>query len=51
MHELLLSSVWNWLNMSAVLNMAEKAKGSEYTLIYINVSNCPKILNIKDTVK
>ena len=31
--------------------MAEKAMGSEYTLIYINVSNCLRILNIKDTVK
>ena len=39
MHELFLSSVWNWLNMSTDLNVAEEAIGSKYTLIYMNMSN------------
>ena len=42
MHELILSSVWNWLNMSTILNLPEQAMGSEYALIYMNMSNLPK---------
>ena len=37
--------------MSAVLNMAEYAMGSEYALIHINISNCARILNIPESAK
>ena len=37
--------------MSMVLNMAELAIGSEYALIYINMSKCVKILNIPKSTK
>ena len=39
MHELFLSCVWNWLNMSTNLNVAEEAIGTKYALIYMNMSN------------
>ena len=46
MYELLLRSVRNWLTMSTFLNMAEQAMGSEYALMFINMSNCARILNL-----
>ena len=42
MNELLLSSAWNWLNM---------ATGSEYALIYMNMSNCARILSLPDSAE
>ena len=51
MHELLLGSVWNWLNMPTVLNMAKYAMGSEYVFIFMNMSNSARILNIPESVK
>ena len=32
--------------MSTILNMPEQAMGSEYALIYMNMSNYARILNI-----
>ena len=51
MHELLLSSVWNWLNISrvTVLDISEQAMVSEYALIYMNKCSCVTILNMYDS--
>ena len=51
MHELFLSSVWNRLNISAVQNMPEQAMGCEYTLLYMNMSNCARILNMPESAE
>ena len=42
---------WNWPNMSTYLNIPEKAVGSEYALIYMNMSNCANILNIAESAE
>ena len=45
------SRVWNWLNLSTVLNTPEKALSSEYALIYMNVSTCARILNLPESAE
>ena len=37
--------------MSTYLNIPEKAVGSEYALIYMNMSNCANILNIAESAE
>ena len=37
--------------MLMVLNMPEYAMGSEYALIYINLSNCAQILKIPESAE
>ena len=37
--------------MSMVLNMLEQAMGSEYALIYMNILNCAKILNMFESAE
>ena len=34
-----------------VLKMPEKAMGSEYVLIYMNMSNCARILNMRKSAE
>ena len=34
-----------------VLNMPEETMGSEYVLIYMNMSNCARILNMPESAE
>ena len=44
MHKLLLSSAWNWLNISTALNIFEY-------IIYEYISNYASILNIPESTE
>ena len=37
--------------MSTILKMPEKAMGSEYALIYMNMFNCDRTLNMSESAK
>ena len=39
------------LILSMFLNMPEETMGSEYALIYMNMSNCARILNMPESAE